>query len=233
MKVVLLIAVLFISNAFAQRLQDALWLYANGNFLEASQVAQKLETTEGFALAARALYEHAMELPISKREPLMVRCEKFAREALDLNPKNADAFFELGASAGQFALLRGTVWAFLNGVPQQIRGYFERSLELNPRHVFAMVALARWHAEVVVGGGGFLYNASAEEALKLLNTAVRTEPKNINVRVNFAETLIVLDKVANKAAAKTQLEIALTLDPKDALERKALDAARRGLVQLK
>ena len=232
MKVVLLVAVLFFSSAFAQRLQDALLLYANGDFLEASLVAQKLETTDGFALAARALYEHAMELPVSKREPLMVRCEKLARESLELNPKNADAFFELGASAGQFALLRGTVWAFLNGVPQQIRGHFERSIELNPRHVFAMVALARWHAEVVVGGGGFLYNASAEEALKLLNTAVRIEPKNINVRVNFAETLMVLDK-NNKAAAKIQLEIALTLDPKDALERKALDAAKRGLVQLK
>jgi tetratricopeptide (TPR) repeat protein len=232
MKVVLLV-LLFISGAFAQRIQDALALYANGDFLAASQVAEKLETSDGFALAARALYEHAMELPVSKREPLMVRCEKFARESLNLNPKNADAFFELGASAGQFALLRGTVWAFLNGVPQQIRGHFERSIELDPRHVFAMIALARWHAEVVVGGGGFLYNASAEEALKLLNNAVRVEPKNINVRVNFAETLMVLDKVTNKAAAKAQLEIALTLEPKDALERKALEAAKRGLVQLK
>jgi tetratricopeptide (TPR) repeat protein len=222
-----------ISSAFAQKIQDAFSLYATGEFLEASQVARKLETSEGFALAARALYEHAMELPVSKREPLMMQCEKFAREALDLNPRNADAFFELGASAGQFALLRGTVWAFLNGVPQQIRGHFERSIELNPRHVYAMVALARWHAEVVVGGGGFLYNASAEEAIRLLNTAVRVEPKNINVRVNFAETLMVLDKVNNKAAAIAQLEAALTLDPKDALERKAFDAAKRGLAQLK
>ncbi len=233
MKAFLLTVFLLVSSASAQRLEDAQKLYANGDFLEASLLARQLRTSDGFALAARALYEHAMELPLSKREPLMVRCEAFARESLELNPKNADAYFELGASAGQFALLRGTVWAFLNGVPQQIRGYFERSIELEPRHVFAMIALARWHAEVVMGGGGFLFNASPEEALKLLNRAVRTEPKNINIRVNFAQTLLVLDKVANRSAAKAQLELAITLEPRDALERKALEAAKRGLEQLK
>ena len=233
MKALALVVVLLVSSVMAQSLQDAQKLYANGEFLEASLVARKIGTSDGFALAARALYEHAMELPIAKREPLMLRCEALARESLELNPKNANAYFELGASAGQFALLRGTVWAFLNGIPQQIRGYFERSLELNPRHVFAMIALARWHAEVVVGGGGFLFNASPEEALKLLNRAVQLEPKNINVRVNFAQTLLVLDKVANRAAAKAQLELAVTLEPQDALERKALEAAKRGLEQLR
>jgi tetratricopeptide (TPR) repeat protein len=229
---IFLLVLLLASSALAQRLEDARELYAEGEFLRASQVARQLETSEGYALAARALYEHAMEQPVSRREPFMVQCEKFAKNALELNPNNADAYFELGAGAGQFALLRGTVWAFLNGIPQQIRSHFERSIALNNRHTFAMVALARWHAEVVVGGGGLLYNASVEEALKLLNRAVQLEPKNINLRVNFAETLMVLDK-NNRAAAKSQLEVAVTLTPRDALERKALENAKRGLEQLK
>ncbi len=233
MKPFLLAAFLLFSSVLAGRLADAQRLYAEGQFLEASLMARKLETSDGFALAARALYEHAMEQAVAKREPLMVQCEKFANEALELNPKNADAYFELGASAGQFALLRGTVWAFLNGVPQQIRGHFEKAIALDPRHTFAMVALARWHAEVVVGGGGFLYNASAEESMRLLNRAVQIEAKNINLRVNYAETLMVLDKVKNRSAAKAQLEIAVTLEPRDALERKALENAKRGLEQIK
>jgi hypothetical protein len=232
MKTLLLVLVLLGSSAVAQRLEMAQDLYSDGEFLRASQVARQLGTSDGFALAARALYEHAMELPTSKREPLMVQCESFAKNALELNPNNADAYFELGAGAGQFALLRGTVWAFLNGIPQQIRQHFERAISLNSRHTFAMVALARWHAEVVVGGGGFLYNASAEEATRLLNRAVQLEPKNINIRVNFAETLMVLDK-NNRAAAKAQLEVAITLNPRDALERKALENAKRGLEQLR
>lgn len=233
MKAFVFAVLLLVSSAIAQSLRDAINLYSNGDFLEASQVARKLETADGYALASRALYEYAMEQPTSKREPLMVQCEKFARAALELDLKNADAYFELGASAGQFALLRGTVWAFLNGIPQQIRGYFERAIQLDPRHTFAMIALARWHAEVVIGGGGLIYSASAVESLNLLNRAVRFEPKNINIRVNFAETLMVLDKVKNRAAAKAQLEIAVTLEPRDALERKALQAAKEGLEQLK
>jgi tetratricopeptide (TPR) repeat protein len=233
MKFFLLAVLLLVSSASAQRFQDALDLYANGDFLKASLVARQFQTAEGFAFAARSLYEHAMELPISKRESLMIQCEKFARDAIALDANNADAYFELGASAGQFALLRGATWAFLNGIPSQIRGYFEKTLELDPRHVFAMIALARWHAEVVVGGGGFIYAASPEVALNLLNRAVRFEPKNINVRVNFAQTLMVLDKVKNRAAAKAQLEIAIILEPRDALERKALVAAQRGLESLR
>jgi tetratricopeptide (TPR) repeat protein len=233
MKTLLLAAMLLISSALAQKLEDAKELYADGEFLRASQVARTLESSDGFALAARALYEYAMEQPLAKREPLMVQCEKFAKNALELDPNNADAYFELGAGAGQFALLRGTVWAFLNGIPQQIRNHFEKAIALEPRHTFAMVALSRWHAEVVVGGGGFLYNASAEEALSLLNRAVRLEPKNINIRVNFAETLMVLDATKNRAAAKNQLEVAVTLTPRDALERKALENARRGLEKLR
>jgi hypothetical protein len=232
MKALLLVLIVFASSALAQRLDTARDLYADGEFLRASQVARQLETSDGYALAARALYEYAMEQPTNKREPLMVQCETFAKNALELNPNNADAYFELGAGAGQFALLRGTVWAFLNGIPQQIRSHFERAIALNPRHTFAMVALARWHAEVVAGGGGFLYNATPEESLKLLNRAIQLEPKNINIRVNFAETLMVLDK-KNRAAAKAQLEVAITLSPRDALERKALENAKRGLEQLK
>jgi tetratricopeptide (TPR) repeat protein len=233
MRTLLLAVVLLVSTTLAQKLQDAKELYADGEFLRASQVARQLETSDGFALAARALYEYAMEQPQAKREPLMVQCEKFAKSALELDPNNADAYFELGAGAGQFALLRGTVWAFLNGIPQQIRGYFEKAIALDSRHTFAMVALARWHAEVVAGGGGLLYAANADEALNLLNRAVKLEPKNINIRVNFAETLMVLDSGKNRAAAKAQLEVAVTLTPRDALERKALENAKRGLEKLK
>lgn len=232
MKTWLFVCCLLFSSAFGQRLEQAQELYNEGEFLRASQVARQLESADGFALAARALYEHAMQQAQNRREALMVQCEQFAQKALELNPKNADAYFELGASAGQFALLRGTVWAFLNGIPQQIRTHFEKAIALEPRHTFAMVALARWHAEVVVGGGGFLYNASADEALRLLSRAVRIEPNNINLRVNFAETLMVLDK-NNRAAAKAQLEIAVTLTPRDFLERKALENARKGLEQLR
>ncbi|MFN3265295.1 MAG: tetratricopeptide repeat protein [Deinococcales bacterium] len=233
MKTWLLLCFLLVSSAFGQRLELAQELYKEGEFLRASQVARQLETSEGFALAARALYEYAMLQAQSKREPLMLQCKQFAQRSLELNPKNANAYFELGAGAGQLALIRGTVWAFLNGLPQQIRGYFEKAIVLEPRHTFAMVALVRWHAEVVVGGGGFLYNASAEEALKLLERAVQIEPKSISIRVNFAETLMVLDKQKNRAAAKAQLEIALTLHPKDFLERKALEHAKKGLEQLR
>ena len=95
------------------------------------------------------------------------------------------------------------------------------------------LSIDKTHAEIVAKGVGWVYGANEGASINFFERAINLEPKIIIHRVEYAKAMLLLNRDKFKAAAKTQLEIALTLDPKDALERKALDAARRGLVQLK
>jgi hypothetical protein len=225
--------VLFLGAARGQSLEDARVLYARGAFLEASRVAAAVNSSAGFAFAARALSEYASEQASSAREALYVQCERFARLALESNSRNADAHFELGASTGNLGNLRGAAYAFVNGVAGQVRDHFERALELNPRHTLALVALGRWHAEIVSRGVGFLFGGDAAKVRGLFDRALQSEPRSIFVHLEYARALLTLDANANRARARALLEAAVAFEPGDYLERKYSTRAQRELSKLR
>ena len=218
--------------AHAQSLEDAQDLYAAGKFLEASKMAAALNTSSGYVLAARGLDWYAGDQPTAKQEALYVQCEAYARKAVELNPRNADAYFELGAAIGRLGSLRGAANAFLNGVAGQVKNNFERALELNPRQVLALIGLGRWHAEIVSRGVAGLFGGDAAQVKSLFERALGTDPKSIAVRLEYARALLILDDKANRAAARKLLEDATDLTPRDAAERRQLAAAERLLAKL-
>lgn len=228
------LVVFFSSLVFAQggKIADARALYAKGAFLEASQMAASLETAEGYALAARALSWYAGNRPEAERDDLYARCEQYARKAIKLDGKYANGYFELGAAIGQLGSQRGATWAFANGVATQVKENFEKAINLDPRLVVARVALGRWHAEIVSHGVGFLFGGSAEEATRQFEESVRLEPKSIMVRSNYARMLLTLDRQKNRDAARAQLEIAVSIEPRDVPERLELAGAKRLLSSL-
>jgi tetratricopeptide (TPR) repeat protein len=223
------------SLAFAQnnKLAEARALYTKGAFLEASQLAASLETAEGYALAARSLSWYAGSRPDAEQDDLYAKCEQYARKTIKLDPKYANGYFELGAAVGQLGNHRGAAWAFANGVATRAKENFERAIQLDPKLVVARVALGRWHAEIVAHGVGFLFGGSSEEALKQFEESVRLEPKSIMVHSNYARMLLTLDQQKHRDAAKTHLEIAIGIDPRDVPERLEQDGARRLLSRLK
>jgi tetratricopeptide (TPR) repeat protein len=232
---VLLALVIFvtITSVRAESLEDARALFASGAFLEASNLASKLNSSAGFALAARALSEHASQQPVSRREGLYVQCEKFARRALELNARNPDGYFELGAATGHLGNLRGAAYAFVNGVAGQVKSNFERSLELEPRHTLALVALGRWHAELVARGVAFLFGADAAKVTALFERALSSDPRGVFPRLEYARALLVLDRERNRERARALLEAAVRLEPRDVLEVRHVEAAARELAKLR
>ena len=218
--------------ANAQSLEDAQGLYAAGKFLEASKMAAALNTSPGYVLAARGLDWYAGDQPTAKQEALYMQCEGYARKAVELNPRNADAYFELGAAIGRLGGLRGAANAFLNGVAGQVKGNFERALELNPRQVLALIGLGRWHAEIVSRGVAALFGGDGNQVKALFERALTADPKSVAVRLEYARALLILDDKANRAAARTLLEDASELTPRDFAERRQLMSAQRLLVKL-
>ena len=217
----------------AAQVPEAKALYAKGAYLEASRAAALAGTAEGFALAARALSQHAGGQPQTAQDELYARCEAYARKAISLEPKFAGGYFELAAATGELGRLRGAGWAFVNGVATVVKENLERAVALDPKLVIARVALGRWHAEITARGVAFLFGGDPAQTFKQFDEAVRLEPKSIMVRRNYARALLVLDRQKYEDRARAQLEIAVKLEPEDFSEGRELEAAKRDLAALR
>jgi tetratricopeptide (TPR) repeat protein len=217
----------------ATSLEDAKTLFNNGKFSEAAKIALTLESSAGYALAARSLFEFSNQQPREARLPILEQAEQYAQKAVKLDPKNADAYFELGATTGQLGNLRGAAYAFASGVAVTVRENFEKAIALDPKHVSAMIALGSWHAEIVSRGVGFLYGGKLEKVFSLFDSAVLIAPRSITVRLNYAKSMLKLDNQKYRDQAKAQLEIAVKLEANSFLEKRALENAKEMLVGLK
>jgi hypothetical protein len=217
----------------ANSLEDAKTLFNNGKFSEAAKVALTLESSAGYALAARSLFEFSNQQPKEARLAILEQAEKYAQKAVKLNAQNADAYFEIGATTGQLGNLRGAAYAFAAGVAVTVRENFEKAITLDPKHVQSMIALGSWHAEIVSRGVGFLYGGKLEQVFSLFESAVRIAPKSITVHLYYAKAMLKLDAQKYRNQAKTQLEIAVKLEAETYLEKRALENAKELLANLK
>jgi hypothetical protein len=231
----MLVSLLFILGCAlgAASLEDAKTLFNNGKFSEAAKVALTLESSAGYALAARSLFEYSNQQPKEARLAILEQAEKYAQKALKLDAQNADAYFEIGATTGQLGNLRGAAYAFASGVAVTVRENFEKAITLDPKHVQSMIALGSWHAEIVSRGVGFLYGGKLEQVFSLFENAVKIAPKSITVHLYYAKAMLKLDAQKYRPQAKSQLEIAVKLEANDFLEKRALENAKAMLVDLK
>ncbi|OGF46757.1 MAG: hypothetical protein A2452_09390 [Candidatus Firestonebacteria bacterium RIFOXYC2_FULL_39_67] len=94
---------------------------------------------------------------------------EYAKKALKLDDKSADAHFYYGAGLGRCAQLKGIFNAL--GSAGEIKREFERTLELNPKHPIAKVALANYYYQVPG-----LFGGNTEKAIELLNEVIKADP---------------------------------------------------------
>ncbi len=217
----------------ANSLEDAKTLFNNGKFAEAAKVALTLESSAGYAFAARSWFEYSNQQPKDARLAILEQAEKYAQKAVKLDDQNADAYFVLGSTAGQLGVLRGAAYAFASGVAVTVRENFEKAIALDPKHTSAMIALGSWHAEIVARGVGFLYGGKLEQVFALFENAARVAPKSVTVRLFYAKAFLKLDAQKYRSQAKSQLETAVKLEANSFLEQRALEGAKEMLAGLK
>ena len=216
----------------AGTLQDAQNQYASGDFTGAVQTSVALNTSDGFALAAKSNSIFASTQADNKQEAIYAQSEKYARSAIKLDSENSDGYFETARALGRLSQLRGILAALTQGLGGQIKDNLDKAIRLDPQYANALVALGLWHAEIVAKGVAFLYGADPAKGLAAFNRAIRLEPKVIIHRVEFARGLMLFDAGKNKDAAIAQLEIAVMLSPRDAAEKLDLERAKRDLATL-
>jgi tetratricopeptide (TPR) repeat protein len=210
---------LFFAAAFAQAgLGTAKELFAQGEFSKAAQMAIGFNTSEGYALAARAINVKAQILKSEQQLLHYQLAQNYAQKALDLNAKNPDAHLEFARAIGEIGVIEGLAAALAKGVGNRVRDALNTALAIDPDHAEALLALGMWHVSVAAQGSlaALIYGASAADGERLIQKAIAQEPKRIGFRLTYAKALVLQN---NRAKALGQLEYALQINPKDAEEK--------------
>lgn len=211
------------SIAGAQSIEAARAALDEGRFIEATELAESLETSESYALAARALAIHGYHFAKDdEKQALFERATKLAREAVRLDPQNPDAHLQLAHALGRYTQTVDLSEVLSKDYPKQVRNELEEALRLKPDMAAAHFCLGFWHAEARHGGGvmaGILYGASAKEALIHFERALELAPDDKPTLYLFAHGLLLLDRNSNYERARDLLTRAVKVPSKNAYDR--------------
>ena len=214
------VVLLAAAGADAQPLDEAKSAFAEGRFLDAAGIAEAAGTSEGFALAARALavYGH-YAAPEEDRKELFERALQLSEEAVRADTANPEAYFQSGHALGRYAQTIGVMTALRKGIGGKTREMFEATLARDPDHAKAHLALGGWNADIVDRAGGLparvMYGATKKKAVAYFERALELAPESKVVLLDYALRLPKLDKKKGRERAKELLSKAVELPVED------------------
>jgi tetratricopeptide (TPR) repeat protein len=216
-------------SASAQSQQAAQALYDQGNWQEAANSAAALRTSAGLALAAEATTAGAGLSADSAKKALFQKAQDYAKQAINLDKNNPDAYFELARAQGRLAQYSGILNSL--GLAGDMKKNLDQAIKLRPNMASAYVALGLWHANLVSKGrlATFATGASKNQIAPNFEKAIALEPNAAVHRIEYANALLLQ---GNKAGAAAQLQKAVTLPADTFWEKRDLDAAKSKLASL-
>ena len=189
-------------------------LIENGEFAAAYAKGIAQADVEGFNLAARAANFYADFLaPDSEKANWYARAEEASRQALKLEPNNALGYLYLAQAQGRLSQFKGILENI--SLADAIKTNAQKALELDPNLSEATMTLAIWHSELVKQGIGWLYGASENKALELMEAIAATEADQIIYQLEYGN---ILSNLNRPEEAKVRYEMGLALSPNVPLE---------------
>lgn len=208
---------------------------SEGRFVEAAEIGEALNTSDGYALAAEALAIHGHYLAAEEtKAELLARAMKFGQEAIRRDSENPAAHLQHAHAMGRYTQAVGTL-NVKREYAGQVRAALERALLLEPGLAEAHLSLGAWHAEAIRGGGFMarvLFGASGKDALAHYGAALELAPDAKIVHAEYALGLLLLDRRRNLEEARSLLERARELPTRDAHDRIVHDRVVTKLAEL-
>jgi tetratricopeptide (TPR) repeat protein len=173
------------------------------------------------------------------RGDLYRNAELYARRAVAVNAKDAEAHFHLARALGKNALTLGPRARIKYAT--DVRTQALECLKLNPKHAGCLHVMGVWNAEVMrlsgftrmlarnLLGGRVFGSASWKDAQRYMEEAVAAEPDRIVHRIDLAE---IYRDMNQKAKARTEFETALRLPVTDVNDRHYKAQSERALKAL-
>jgi hypothetical protein len=215
----------------AQALQAAWRAFHHGEFEEAEKQGLAVGRL-GFNVANKAANMRAtyLESAEKKKLSLFLQAARRAEELQRYAPEVPNAWYLHAQALGRHAQGLSIVDALAQGVAGKVKASLDKTLELEPHHADAHIALGAYHAGVIdkIGAlvGGLTYGVSSGAAVKHFDKALKLNPDSAIARVEYAKGLKMMFG-SDKAAHMTRLlKQAAQSVAADAMERLDIELAR-------
>ena len=188
---------------------------------------------EGYSVAHKAscIYVSHLEKSDKKRlamfEEVAERCLRQQAE----QPGNAAGFYWHAFALGRYAQGISIVKALAQGLAPKVRASILQAIKLAPAHADAHIALGAYQAEIIgsVGAmiGGLTYGARKPDCYQAFRRALELNPESAVCRIEYAKAMLTLDGKKALQDANALYQAASVLEPRDAMERFDVEAARQ------
>ena len=218
----------------ARGLQSAWEKFHGGEFQAAIKAGSELgapgATVANKAAAVHSLYskrggQHELEL--------LDAAVKRGEQAIIALPDYANAHYTLALALGRYSQGISILKALTAGIATRVRTHLDRTLELEPQHAEAHVALGLYHAEIINKLGALAasltYGASSDAALDHFRRALKVAPESAIIHVEYANGLLLLDADRYHDRARALYADAAACEPADEMERLDIERAQRGI----
>jgi tetratricopeptide (TPR) repeat protein len=207
---------------------DAWVLFHNGEWQRAAQAGLKAgERGITVANKATAIYANYLEKKEKVKLELLMEIAERAKAEAARDSGNWNAWYWQAYALGRYSQSISVAKALAQGLGNRVKEALEKTIQLQPRHADAHVALGAFHAEVIdkVGTliGGMTYGAKKETGLAMFRKALEIHPASPIAMIEFANGLLMLEGDKKLKEATRLYEQAAATQPMDATER--LDVA--------
>jgi tetratricopeptide (TPR) repeat protein len=209
-------------------------LFHSGEFQRAFETGLRAGV-EGVTVANKAacIYANYLESREKDRLVLFLESAERARELAIQQPANPNAWFWQAYALGRYSQGISVARALAQGLGKRVKEALERTIELQPQHADAHIALGTFHAEVIdkVGSliGGMTYGARKETGLKMFADALALNPESAMAKLEYARGMVMLEGQPDHPEATRLYQQAAAITPMDAKERLDRDLARAEL----
>lgn len=220
--------------AVARGLQGAWQKFHAGEFAAAIKAGSELgalgATVANKAAAVHSLYSkkgspHELEL--------LDAAVKRGEQAVLVLTDYANAHYTLALALGRYSQGISILKALAAGIATRVRTHLERTLDLEPQHAEAHVALGLYHAEIINKLGGLAasltYGASCDTALDHFQRATRLAPESAIIHIEHANGLMLLNADRFHDKARALYAEAASFEPADEMERLDIERAKHGI----
>ena len=218
----------------ARSLQEAWQAFHAGRFEDAVRLGDRAGLL-GHAPANKAsgIQGSYLEDDPNAQQSMFQDAIRRAEAAIAALPEDPNSHYFHAFNLGRFSQSISVVKALKQGIGGKIHTSLQKALHLEPAHAEAHTAMGLYHAEIInkVGKmiGSMTYGASADAAVEHFRTALELFPDSAIAHVEYGNGLYLLygDKRLDEV---TELYVkASELEPKDAMERLDVEAARAEL----
>ena len=215
-------------------LLDAWALFHSGEFQKAVEAGLKAGVA-GITLANKAacIYATYLEKKEKTRLEMYQEVAQRAESQASQDPANYNAFYWHAYALGRYSQGISVAKALAQGLGGKVKTALEHTIELQPKHADAHVALGAFHAEVIdkVGSliGGMTYGAKKDVGLTLFQEALRINFESAIAMIEYANALLMLEGDKKMKEATRLYQQAAAFKPLDAAERLDVEMAKAEL----